>query len=154
MICDLCGAKTELLFKTSIENSELNVCKACSVFGKVISEVRIEEAKPKKAREEAQMQSPEKELIFVITADYAEKIKKKREELGLKQEDFAKIINEKQALVHKMETGHFEPNIDLARKLERFLKIKLIEQYEETHDKAAREKTGTFTIGDFTKVKK
>ena len=110
----MCGTETEGLFKTNIEGSELNVCENCSKFGKVISEVRIKEIKPKKVKED-KTYGPENEIVFVIVEDYAEKIRKRREELGLKQEDFAKKINEKQALIHKIETGHFEPSVELTR---------------------------------------
>ena len=152
MICDMCGTETEGLFKTNIEGSELNVCENCSKFGKVISEVRIKEIKPKKVKED-KTYGPENEIVFVIVEDYAEKIRKRREELGLKQEDFAKKINEKQALIHKIETGHFEPSVELTRKIERFLKVRLIEKKEVVHEKASKEKEGYFTIGDIINIK-
>ncbi len=149
----MCGTETERLFKTNIEGSELNVCGGCSGYGKVISEIKIKAPKLKKAEKEKKQDS-EKELVFIIVSDYAEMIRKGREAFGLKQEDFAKKINEKQALIHKIETGHFKPNIDLARKLEKILKIKLIEQHEEAHEQPAKGKTDSFTIGDFIKIKK
>ncbi len=62
-------------------------------------------------------------------------------------------INEKESLIHQIETGRFEPNIALTRKLEKFLKIKLIEEHEEIHKGKTKIKTDKFTIGDFIKVK-
>ena len=47
--CDMCGAKTKL-FRTLIESTEMNVCRDCSKFGKVISELK-EEKRPKKIEE-------------------------------------------------------------------------------------------------------
>ena len=150
----MCGTEAERLFKTSLEGSELNVCGRCSKHGRVISEIKIRELKPKKTKEEIKEHSAEKELVFMIVSDYAEKIRKGREDLGLKQEDFAKKINEKHALIHKIETGHFKPGIELARKLEKILKIRLVEQHEEMHEQPAKGKTDVFTIGDFIKIKK
>ena len=70
------------------------------------------------------------------------------------QKELARKLNEKVSIIHKMETSSFEPNISLARKLEKFLKIKLIELHEEVHKKETRAKSDAFTIGDFIKVKK
>ena len=151
MNCEMCGSEGKL-FKTLIESSELNVCKECSKYGKVISEIKTE-TKKKQRKEYRVTTFPDKELIQIIVPNYAEKIKKRREELGLKQEEFAKKINEKESLIHKIETSQFEPNIMLARKIEKFLKINLVERYEEEHKKTEKSKTETFTIGDFLNKK-
>ncbi|MBU4283534.1 MAG: TIGR00270 family protein [Nanoarchaeota archaeon] len=151
MQCDLCGAKTEYIFRTIIEGTELNVCKDCAKYGKVI------EKKPIKVEEKRQFTKPaepEKEIIQVIVPDFAQRIKKKRESLGLKQKEFAKKTSEKESLIHNIETGSFEPSISLARKLEKFLKIKLIEDYEEEHKKGSKTEAEGFTVGDLIKIKK
>ena len=150
----MCG-KEDRLYKTDIEGSIINVCGNCSRFGKIISEVRVVTREPIKTDKGIKFikAQPEKELIQVIVPDYAQMIKQKREQLGLKQEDFAKQINEKVSLLHQIETGHFEPNIDLARKLEKALKIKLVEEHEEVHSAGARIKSDSYTIGDFINVK-
>jgi|TARA_B100001971_G_C18238450_1_gene569036 putative transcription factor len=148
----MCGSE-EMLFKTSIEGSELNVCKKCAKFGKVISEVRVETRERKKRKEIKKDMGPEKEVLQIIAPDYGQRIRRARESLGLKQEDFAKKINEKLSLIHHMEISKFEPSIDLARKLEGFLRITLIEQHEEMHDKVSKASKDTFTIGDFIKIK-
>lgn len=149
----MCGSKTKL-FKAVIESVEMNVCRNCSKFGKVIGEVKEEKQKGEKKADGIKKGEPSTELVQVIVEDYAEKIKKTRENLGLKQKDFAKKINEKASLIHKIETGSFEPNINLARKLEKFLKIKLVDQHEEIHKKEPQSKSDVFTIGDLIKIKK
>ncbi len=153
MQCDLCGAETENIFRTIVEGTELNVCKDCSKYGKVI-EKRVIRVKEDVKKELTKPVEPEKEIIQVIVPDFAQRIKKKRESLGLKQKEFAKKISEKESLIHNMETGSFKPSISLARKLEKFLKIKLIEEYEEEHKKGSKTKTEGFTVGDLIKIKK
>ena len=155
MNCDMCGKETNL-FKTDVEGSILNLCKECSKFGKIISTVRevreekeIRKALPSKAKE-----IKEEEIVLTIVSDYGEIIKRKREQLGIDQEEFAKKINEKKALIHKIEINQFEPPIDLARKIEKFLHITLIEQQELKMDKLSKSKSEGFTIGDFVKLKK
>ncbi len=153
MQCDLCGAKTESLFRAIVEGTELNVCKDCAKYGKVIEKkpIKVIEEKKEYVKKSAE---PEKEVIQVIVPDFAQRIKKKRESLGLKQKEFAKKISEKESLIHNMETGSFKPSISLARKLEKSLKIKLVEEYEEEHKKISETETDGFTIGDLIKIKK
>ena len=147
----MCGSPGKL-YKAVIEDAELTVCHECSKFGKVIGVVKQEDTREIKAKAAENISQPEK--IDVITSDYAEKIRKKREQLGLKQEEFAKKINEKESLIQKIESGHFEPPISIAKKIESFLKIKLVEEHEETHEHHKASKTDTFTIGDFIKIMK
>ena len=147
MKCDMCGSVGKL-YKAIIEDAELNVCHECSKFGKVIGVIEQKVSKPSvKAASEA-------EKMDIIVDDYAEKIRKKRESLSLTQKEFAKKIREKESLIQKIESGHFEPSIGLAKKFSSFLKIKLIEEYEETHEPRSKTKPGSFTIGDFIKIKK
>ncbi len=151
MQCDMCGSE-QRLFKTNIEGSVLNVCRECSKFGKVISEIKVpEKIKPKKIIIKSE---PESEIIEMLIPDFAEKIRSKREKLGLKQEDFAKKISEKESVIHKLETGEFQPNLELARKLEKILNVKLIEEYEEEYKTAAKTSSETPTIGDLIKIRK
>jgi len=152
MQCDICGSE-EILYKTNIEGTILNVCKSCSRFGEVISAVKVESKKEKGKKIKEVEKEPEKEIIEIVVSDFADRIRKKREKLGLKQEDFAKKINEKESIVHKLETGEFKPSLDLARKLERILGIILIEQYEE-EGKITKTETSELTVGDLIKIKK
>ncbi len=142
----MCGSEGQM-FKAEIEGSLLTVCKNCSRYGKILKEIRPE--KPPAKKKEIQ----KKEILFVIVDDFAEIIKKKRESLSIKQEDFAKMINEKVSLLHNIETGRYKPSLNLARKLEKRLGIKLIEQHEETHKQSSSQKDEGFTIGDFIKIK-
>jgi putative transcription factor len=145
MQCDLCGKDT-MLVRVKIENTVMNVCRECSRFGQVLKEP------PRRNR---LMRVQREEVAETIVEDYAAKIKRRREELGLAQEDFAKQLNEKLSLVHKIETGGFVPSIMLARKIEKHLNIRLVEaeEQEEYSPKAEPNKEG-FTLGDALRLKK
>ncbi len=146
----MCGSEGKL-YKTVIEDAQLNVCHECSKFGKVTGIVQqISDKIPQNTINK----EPETEVMDIIVEGYAEKIRKRREHLGLKQEEFAKKISEKESLIQKIESGHFEPSIGLAKKIQRFLKIKLIEEHEEKYEKQKAAKTDAFTIGDLIKIKK
>ena len=146
----MCGSIGKL-YKAVIEDAELNVCHECSKFGKVTGVIEQNEADKSAIKASKE---PQTEIMEMVVEDYADKIRKKRESLGLKQEEFAKRINEKESLIQKIESGHFEPSIALTKKIGRFLKIKLIEEHEERHEKQAHSKTDSFTIGDIIKAKK
>jgi len=150
MTCDMCGS-VGTLYKTIIESAELNVCHDCSKFGKVIGIVKEEISE--KIKKDAIDKEQEKEVLEVIAEDFADKIKNRREQLGLTQKDFAKKLNEKESIIHKIETGSFAPPLSLARKLEKFLHIKLVEEHEEKHEKSAKAEMSSFTIGDLIKAK-
>lgn len=148
----MCGSEG-MLFKTDVEGSIMNVCRECSRYGKVLEQIRPRAEEQRKEKRPFKKQDTEKELLQIIVPDYAKRIKEKREYLGLKQEDFAKKINEKESLLKQVESGHLEPNLALARKLEKALKITLVESHEEVHSKAPKSKRDSFTIGDFIKIK-
>ena len=144
----MCGNPGKL-FKTIVEGTELSVCQECSSFGKVVVVIELSARPIAKAKSE----EPETEVMELLVEDYAEKIRKKRESLGLNQDEFAKKLNEKESLIQKIESGHFEPSIGLAKKISRILQIKLVEEYEERHEKQPRPKVEGFTLGDFIKIK-
>ena len=149
----MCGAETKL-FKAVIEGTHMNVCRDCSQFGRVTGEVSSREIKETSKKQTYSSFNRDTELIQKIVEDYSSIVKSGREKLGLTQKEFAMKINEKESLVHKIETGSFEPNLSLARKLEKFLKIKLVEQHELEKSYTPETKSDSFTIGDFIKTKK
>ena len=149
----MCGKETQLL-KTIVEGTELKVCQNCSKFGKVIGKIAEPVIEKKKKIIEEKEEAPE--MVQGIVPDYPAKVKNARESAGMKQEELAKKLNEKESVIHKIETGHYEPNLALARKLEKFLKIVLVESYELEKEKNAKKAApgGPLTIGDMIKIKK
>ena len=145
MACEICGLDGKM-FKAIVEDAELKVCQGCSKFGKVVGQINEPQQKMQKMIAE-----PEK--TYILVDNFPETIRKKRESLNLTQEEFAKKISEKESLVHKIESGSLEPSLQLAKKIERFLSIRLIEEYEEKPEKKKSIKLEGFTLGDFIKIK-
>ncbi len=147
MQCELCGKDTEL-FTAMVEGIQLRVCAGCGRFGKVLRKIQLPAA-PKAARVKS-----EPVQVESVVSDYSNKIRAAREKRGLTQIDFAKLITVKESLIHKMETGHFEPPIDMARKMEKILRITLVEisQEEGVVKQEKEEKTEGLTIGDILKL--
>ncbi|MFH1850385.1 MAG: multiprotein bridging factor aMBF1 [archaeon] len=149
MQCDICGSEGPQK-RAMIEGTELNVCSRCAAYGKVVGPVRV----PKKSEPARVRTLPEKEMIQIITEGYPALVKAARERLGMKQIELALKISVKESVIHKIESGHFEPPLELARKLERFLKIQLVEEHEEVHEGKRPASGNELTLGDFVKIRK
>ncbi len=151
MNCEMCGKETEL-YTATIEGINLKVCKRCAGHGKIIAKTRPK-AVPRRIKKTAKPEQVEIELVEAVLEDFAERIRDARTKTGMTQKDFAKKINEKESLLHKMETGGFKPSLPLAKKLEKMLRINLIEQREEEKVVMSKgKKGGALTIGDLLKI--
>ena len=144
-VCELCGKDTQLS-AALVEGSELKVCSACGRFGKALQKpvARVAKAPAQKAPE----------AVEVVVADYAIRIRSAREKSGMTQKDFARFLNEKESMVQKLEAGSLVPPISLAKKLEKALKITLVEVEAEEKVESQKKGAGPLTIGDIINIKK
>lgn len=149
--CDLCGKEMEKLLRVEIEGSELGVCAGCGKYGIVLKEV---------VKEKKEIILPEKKVAVVeeveesIVPDFAEKIRRARERKGMKQEDFAGLLNEKESLLEKWEKGGLTPSLEAAKKLGRVLGINFIEKVEDKKIDLGKQVSGEITLADVIKVRK
>jgi putative transcription factor len=154
MLCEMCSSKSAVL-RADVEGAKLSVCEQCSRFGKVLSRVQAPitaKAKKQEAAKPAFVKSTES--VQLIRSDYSKIIKQAREKLGLTQEDFAKRLTERESMLHKIESGHLKPDLALARKLEKALRISLVEQVEvEVGGGEKKNKGEGLTLGDLIKIK-
>jgi len=149
--CEMCGKDTTL-YRTLVEETELSLCDACSKFGKVFGKARpLVDDKPGKPVSRAR---PVTETVEGVVPDFADQVRKKRQQLGMKQDEFGKLISERESVVHKIETGEFEPTLETARKLEKILKIKLVDTFKEETVNLGKASSEEFTLGDAVKVRK
>jgi len=141
--CDICGKNEENLVSVRLEGTRMNVCSNCSNYGVKVEQQQI----TKKTFKHSDI--PQIEEVFV--PNYGQLIKNARERLGLKQEELAKKLNEKESLIHQIESGHFTPNISTIRKFEKLLDLKLINKInlDETEvEKKQKTSSEKLTIGD------
>ncbi len=142
MNCELCGK--EAVGKARVEGVELHICAACGKFGTMFTP-------PKSNVQNANAHKPE--IIHSIVEDAGELVRKAREKKGITQKDFALSINEHQSVLHHIETGRHEPSLELARKLEKTLHLKLVEEETSVAITTKNTPTGPTTIGDLIKIK-
>ena len=141
----MCGKEGELV-DSIVEGTIMSVCINCSTYGKVVTinqPVIDKKVEMKKETEEAG-------YVEVVVDNYSSLIQKAREKKGLKQEELAKAIAEKESVIHQLESSKLKPNFKLAQKLEVFLGIKILEKAETNlgEKKNINFKGSDLTIGD------
>ena len=88
-----------------------------------------------------------------MVPDYDVKVKKAREEQGLTQEVLAKLVGEKLSVIKRIEMGKLKPSLDLARKLEKALKVRLVEEAKATEPVQQPRPRLELTLGDVAVIK-
>jgi putative transcription factor len=134
-----------------VEGVTMNVCRECSRFGTVLKTFVVPVKEKEQKKKEAATVEKKPEIVEVVVTDFPRRIRQAREKTGLKPEDFAKTIAEKESVVLHLEAGKMIPNLALAKKLERALHITLIERVEEKDEQLAPTSGGTMTLGDLIK---
>ncbi len=146
--CELCGRYGKLK-EVIIEGSRLLVCEKCASLGK-----EVKSLDNSGSRSSFGMFVREKEKIVDIVPGFGKKIKNAREKLSLTQEELAKKLMVKSSLIAKLEREEIKPDEDLAKKIEKLLKIKIIEEYTIEIEKKSEDnekKDVALTIGDLMK---
>ena len=146
--------------KAIVEGTMLAVCGKCLKYGDA-----VEVKKPSKQVVEQRLafqrnnryrRMPSVEADTIVS-DYSRRVKRAREKLGKKQEEVAKELAERTSVIHRVESGSMEPPLKLAKKLEQFFSITLIEKSKKVKVETVKEfdvKTSGVTIGDLIKLKK
>ncbi|MCK5037843.1 MAG: TIGR00270 family protein [Thermoplasmata archaeon] len=161
MVCELCGkeVRTKLMM---VEGAPLNVCEGCQKFavgeavvktetGRVIATPiadRLEMRGRRMGTRDIYSQGSDK----MLADDYGARVRDRRRQMSLTQEELAKKINEKKSVIIKVENQDMRPSDKLLGTLERALGISLKEAVEDVDTSTSKEafKTG-MTLGDFIK---
>jgi len=164
MQCEICEKGIDKGKRIKLEGSIVVACEQCSRYGEIVAEAEPPKPKPrvveKRTEVEERVNIEERpEFVLYIQEElvegYPELIKNKRESLGMKQEELAKKINEPSSLVHRVESGRFEPNPKIAKKIQSVLGIKLMEKTGSEELGAMTSKVpDELTLGDLVIVKK
>ncbi len=122
--CELCGHQTFEKKMVVVDGTVFNVCTACSKRGKpyVLPQIAAKKKKSLAAK-------PQKKIGLadetILTPNFARLIREARMKMGMTHEQLGMKMNEKAQLLKKFETGSLKPDEILAKKLERYLAIKL-----------------------------
>jgi putative transcription factor len=134
--CELCGRQLIDGKKTVlIDGTVFNVCMSCSKRGKPyvaaqpIKKKNVGNSAPKKMINPLRKISMTDDII--LNPAFAKIIREARMKKGLTHEQLGLKMNEKATLLRKFETGTLKPDEIMAKKLEKFLEIKLHVSIEE-----------------------
>lgn len=130
--CELCGRQAAEKKKVIVDGTVFNVCIACSKHGKPYVPAQVPSSSSsatKKKKPVAKIQQQKKIITMVdetmIDPDFARLIREARMKMGLTHEQLGMKMSEKAQILKKFETGALKPDELFAKKLERYLGIKL-----------------------------
>ena len=131
--CELCGRQAAEKKKIIVDGTVFNVCIACSKHGKPYVPAQVSpsssSSSSKKKKPVAKIQQQKKIITMVdetmIDPDFARLIREARMKMGLTHEQLGMKMSEKAQTLKKFETGALKPDELFAKKLERYLGIKL-----------------------------
>lgn len=128
--CEICGKTVNRTKKIKIDRVVLEVCDQCAVYGEPVEDTTVPTSTAVQTQRIFSQKKPEKiiEEEYILVDDYPERVRKARQQLGLEQKDLARMINEKQSVISKIESGSFQPDDTIVKKLEKTLKISLREK--------------------------
>ena len=127
--CEMCGKSIDKPVKVIVEGTSMTVCSQCAAYGRRLEDPKTRHTNMTTRRPQRVFESPDTNLFVV--SNYGPLVKLAREKKGLKQEQVAKSLNEKESIIHKIESGNFKPSLKLAKKIERFFGIKITETLNE-----------------------
>ena len=88
-----------------------------------------------------------------MTDNYNSLIKNKREKLNLTQDELAIKLKEKVSLISSIERGDIKPTLELAKKFENSLGIRMITKISQEKQIPNEKSNSSLTIGDLLKKK-
>lgn len=132
--CELCGKQDVNLKQVKITGSVMKVCSSCASYGAVL-EKKVDEKhifyKKKKINEE-----------YTVVDNYSSLINSALAKKNLTIHHLAKTLNIKESTLNKVVLGKLQLDIDMAKRIEKFLEIKLV---------VIDEKKENFDYGDVMK---
>jgi len=146
-----------------VEGARLTLCPSC--YSKVSRNLVAAESQPKgvqssvKARSSSDSKAVRPRQVmseeYEVVQDYATRIRSAREALGWSQKVLAEAVKEGENVIKRLESGRLVPSIELARRLEKVLNIKLLEPVAESLEHAVRAKDTSkyLTLGDVVNIK-
>ncbi|MGC8678341.1 MAG: multiprotein bridging factor aMBF1 [Fervidicoccaceae archaeon] len=162
LYCELCGSPISgRSYKVTIEGVSLTVCEKCyrKQSAKVQEKASLQEKNQRQPSQTMQKKPQPKikqEVELEVVEDYAKRIREARERLGINLLTLSQKVMEKETVLKRIEQNRLRPSIDLARRLERALGIRLLEPVvDEAQIKTSNiEEDSSITLGDIVNIRK
>ncbi|MEM1508914.1 MAG: multiprotein bridging factor aMBF1 [Thermofilaceae archaeon] len=154
MRCELCGEEIRgKAYLGVVDRAELILCDKCvkrasKVYGPLGAKKQVSQAVISSQRT-IRIESEKEEVVD----DFADKIREARERAGFTRDTLAALLGTKVSVVRRLEEGSLKPTLEMARKLEKILKVQLIENVAEGDLEGGGIKTWEQTLGDVAEFK-
>ena len=156
--CEMCGARIAgRPYKALVDGVEMVLCVSCYLKLSRSGRAVLLPSKPEKKREAPKKKRPTRRVsleLYDIVEDYDERIRRAREAKGWTTTVLAQKLRISESMLKKIESGKMKPSIDLARKMEKLLRIQLLEPVEIEEEVDYTGPPGTVTLGDVVVVRK
>jgi putative transcription factor len=153
--CEICGRPIEgEPIPVEVDKAVLYVCRSCAAqYGKRVAQRQPQSAVPKKpAPRPAAPRPPPLEVELV--ENFGAVIRRARENLGLSREALAAMLGVKETVLRRIEAGQLQPDLALAKRLERALGVRLlVEAAEEGVAKSGGRVERGLTLGEVAEIR-
>lgn len=155
MYCEICGRPIEgEPIPVEVDKAVLYVCRSCAAqYGKRVTQ-RLPQAvaQKKPAPRPAAPRPPPLEVELV--ENFGAVIRRARENLGLSREALAAMLGVKETVLRRIEAGQLQPDLALAKRLERALGVRLlVEAAEEGVAKSGGKVERGLTLGEVAEIR-
>lgn len=127
--CDICGG-SPIRAQILLEGAKLLACGRCMRSGKILHMFREDAGEGEPLRPVSRKPPASAGTDEEIVENWGAIIRKARQKRGLTIDQLASQVMEKANYMHAIESGRIMPTLDTAKKLEKELKITLIERPE------------------------
>ena len=146
MDCELCG-RPNAIATAIVEGVRMSVCERCAKHGKVVARIYDGDDAPSTMAKTAKRE-------IEIVDDYADIIKNARTKKGMTIRQLAAAVAEKESYMDRIEREETTPTEQAARKLEKFLNIRLMHEVELARTKEEKGRSEPITLGDVIEIKR
>ncbi len=158
--CEMCGKEVGRTKRFLVERTVLHIGPECERFGKALEPAAggMQDVRPGNvplAMEMRQKRLQSKDVFsdesmqVELVPDFGPRILSAREKKGWTRQDLGGKIGEREASVHRMESGQLRPTDVTAKKIQKELGINLYEKVENQSTKS--QGSAAFTLGDILK---
>ncbi|MBS7645751.1 MAG: multiprotein bridging factor aMBF1 [Candidatus Bathyarchaeia archaeon] len=160
MDCEICGrAIRGGGFRIVMDGVRLLVCEHCRDHGSpyIGSDMDAKAQRPpgvKPVVGRIRRPGPPEIPRFEVVGDFPKMVRDARLTLGFTQKELAAKINERVSVIQKVEVGKLTPDLRLARKLEKILRVSLITREEDLEAPKTTAGGVERTLGDVVRIKR
>ncbi len=158
--CEFCGKNVDKTVKVNVAGSVVNVCLNCASLGNIVEDKNITKPVGSVNLNINNRIKKNKQVVeYVLVPSYVSIMNSALAKRGINLHQLANVLNIRESTLNKYFSGKISIDIDTAKKIERYLSIKLVEEKESTKSEYVEENVfdsedESFSLADVIKVVK